>query len=86
MKESGAKINQGVKGDGNPLIMAAKYGHKDLVEYLIQNGADVNYELIGDETPLINASEHGHLDIVKLLIAKGADVNKSSRDGFFLYG
>ena len=65
----------GVIGDGNPLIMASREGHRAIVEILLDGGADVNRGVFGDENALINASWQGHLDVVRLLVDWGADVN-----------
>ena len=68
--------------DGNPLIMASKNGHLEVVKFLVDAGADVNVYVSGDETPLIGASWNGHLDVVKYLIDEGADINKTVRDSY----
>lgn len=57
------------------LHLAAKNGHADVVNALIQNGANVNAKDYFKSTPLLNAARNGHIDTVKVLIAKRADVN-----------
>ncbi len=68
-------MNQAAPGDGNPLIMAAAYGHLELASLLVRHGADVNGIVYGDETPLINAARSNRLEVARYLIAQGADVN-----------
>jgi ankyrin repeat protein len=64
-----------VPGDGNPLIMAAREGHKEVVALLLDRGANINQVVPEDENALIQASAEGELEVVQLLIARGADVN-----------
>ena len=54
---------------------AAKYGHNEIAELLIENGADVSAKSLKGLTPLHYAAANGHKEIAELLIAKGADVN-----------
>jgi beta-lactamase regulating signal transducer with metallopeptidase domain len=73
--EEGADVNYHLRGDGTPLVIASRFGSREVVEFLIEHGADVNKAAPGDGNPLIMASAFGHLDIVTLLISRGADVN-----------
>ncbi len=73
--EAGADVNYYLAGDGTPLVIAARFGARDMVEYLVAHGADVNKAAQGDGNPLIMASMHGHLNVVEYLVAYGADVN-----------
>jgi len=73
--EAGADVNYYLAGDGTPLVIASRFGSRDMVEYLVAHGADVNQAAQGDGNPLIMASMHGHLNIVEYLVAYGADVN-----------
>ena len=57
------------------LIHAAKYGHIDLVRFLIAQGADVNMGNILGDTALSLAVAWGHKNIVQLLLEHDADVN-----------
>jgi ankyrin repeat protein len=72
------------------LIIASKYGNKDIVAYLIEKGIDINQQnkkeeeeenkdekLLMDSTALTAASENGHKEVVQLLLDnKDIDVNK----------
>lgn len=60
-------------GPGEPLKMAAYYGHFEIVKYLIENGADTSFEII--RTTLFRAISHdpyhqhsSDLDMVKYLL------------------
>jgi ankyrin repeat protein/beta-lactamase regulating signal transducer with metallopeptidase domain len=72
---AGADINTPVRGDGAPLILAARSGNKSLVRRLLASGADVDLGSRGDGNPLINAAARGDLYIVKQLVEHGANVN-----------
>ena len=64
-----------------PLLWAAGFGHKGVVEMLITKGADVNAKAEGGWTPLHYATGGNDKEIVELLIAKGADLNAKDVDG-----
>jgi ankyrin repeat protein len=61
--------------DGELVLgVAAGYGQKEVVRYLLQSGADINgMDNIG--TPLHWAARKGQTDMVRFLISKGADVS-----------
>ena len=60
------------------LHIAAKNGHKALVEYLISKGAEID-ALDGDmKTPLQLATKKGHIEVVQTLLSKGADQEKEN--------
>ena len=73
--DHGADVNLAVRGDGNPLIMAAREGHLPIVQLLLDRGASVDQVVPDDENALIQASSEGRLEVVRLLLAKGADVH-----------
>ena len=60
---------------------AARYGHKEIAELLIDKGADVNAKTESGRNPLHSAAMEGHKEIAELLITKGADVNAKDEDG-----
>uniref|UniRef100_A0A8C6P078 Protein fem-1 homolog C n=1 Tax=Nothobranchius furzeri TaxID=105023 RepID=A0A8C6P078_NOTFU len=78
----------GEKTNGaTPLLMAARYGHLDLVEYLlecccapVEIGGSVNFdgETIEGAPPLWAASAAGHLKVVQSLLGHGASVNSTT--------
>uniref|UniRef100_A0A668TNX0 Ankyrin 2a, neuronal n=1 Tax=Oreochromis aureus TaxID=47969 RepID=A0A668TNX0_OREAU len=66
----------------NALHLAAKEGHKELVEELLQRGASVDSSTKKGNTALHIASLAGQKEVVKLLVSRGADVNSQSQNGF----
>ncbi len=54
------------------LIYAATKGHKDIVQYLLENGADVNKKDFYNMTPLSYAKSNDGQNVVKLLKQYGA--------------
>ena len=64
-----------------PLFRAVSYGHKEIVELIINKGAEVNARGKDNRTPLFWAAGYGHKDINELLIAKDVEVNTKSNDG-----
>jgi uncharacterized protein len=55
-----------------PLGMASRWGHIEMVDYLLQKGADLNKAGASWATPLAWAQKKGHFDIEKLLVKRGA--------------
>jgi uncharacterized protein len=79
----GADINAvATNGSGyNALTGAVASGHKEIVQWLLENGANANYRYGPGYSPLLTAAANGHLEIVKLLLAHGADVQATTNDG-----
>ena len=65
----------------NALVVAARSGHVNVVEVLVEAGADVNQSDERGRIALIEASEWHNDHIVKYLIGAGADVNVPDRTG-----
>jgi len=63
------------------LVLAARYGHADVVQFLLDNSVDVNTRDSREYTALIAAAEGGYHDVVKKLIAADADVNAKTLSG-----
>lgn len=55
-----------------PLGMAARWGHTEMVEYLLKQGADPNKSGAAWSAPLAWAKKKGHTDIEKMLKDAGA--------------
>ena len=60
-----------------PLMLAAKNGHLEVVQYLHQHGANITIKDSHQFNALYYAADNGHIDVVKYLIANGAksDIN-----------
>lgn len=65
----------------SPLKVAAFWGHRGLVQLLIQSGAKVDIKNHNGCTPLMYAAKHGRSKIVKLLIQNGANINAENNSG-----
>jgi ankyrin repeat protein len=81
---TGFLLNQGAdpnlaaqKGGDTPLILAARIGFDDAVQWLIGLGAKVDGTNKMGETALITAVQQRQTRIVQILLAAGADPDKS---------
>ena len=63
----------------NPIYYAARDGHLNLCELLVEKGTDVNLEDKYGQTCIFYAIREGHYDIVDFLIKHGANVNKNDK-------
>ena len=84
-----ADINARDKNGFTPLMLAAQYGHTEVVQALIDGGALVNLKadsVEGDHwTALmlaVSSLYNGNADIVRILIKAGADVNATATGGY----
>ena len=62
-----------------PLIRAAYYGRRAIVELLLRYNVPIDDKSNGDSTALHQAMEGGHVEVGRLLVRAGADIN--ARDG-----
>jgi ankyrin repeat protein len=62
------------------LADAAKHGHLNIVQFLVEKGANVNVS-VEDGTPLILAAAAGRGDVVGYLLEKGANFHMEDEDG-----
>ncbi|GAB3678336.1 ankyrin repeat domain-containing protein [Salinisphaera aquimarina] len=74
----GADIHRADEHGNTPLLMAARAGHRPMVDYLLTLGADIEARNDHGRTPLYQAVAGGHADCVRLLLARGADPNRSA--------
>ncbi|OCL03238.1 ankyrin, partial [Glonium stellatum] len=72
----GSNPNAISRSGQTPLHHAAKNGHNEVVQLLLQHKATI--DCIDEEgaTPLHRASEAGHASTMKLLLAAGADKDR----------
>ena len=81
--EHGADVNFRGPGGFNALNAAARNGHLEVVQYLVEHGAVIDQsDNHLHKTALLAASFQRHFDIVKYLVEKGANVNAQSFNGF----
>jgi ankyrin repeat protein len=72
----------GVQGGFTPLHYAARQGHIEAAELLLDGGADVDHVSGGDQSsPLLVATINGNYDLALMLVERGADPNVVSDDG-----
>ncbi|MBV5330769.1 MAG: ankyrin repeat domain-containing protein [Chlorobium sp.] len=66
------EVEECYEKEETPLAVASKYGHLEIVKYLLSAGA--NCKNTGLAVPLTLACEKGYLTIVKALLAAGANI------------
>jgi ankyrin repeat protein len=72
----------GVQGGFTALHYAARQGHIEAVDMLLEGGADIDHPSGGDQsTPLLVATINGNYDLAMDLLQRGADPNLVSDDG-----
>lgn len=65
-----------------PLAVAAVYGHRKVIDRLVELGADVNHRDRNGKTPLMKACIRGFSEIVEHLVVKhGATLEERDTDG-----
>ncbi len=66
----------GIQGGLTPLLLAAREGHIEAIEALIDAGADINQLSKGTKTSaILIATMNGRYDLAKVLLDRGADPN-----------
>ncbi len=72
----------GTHGGLSALLLAAREGHVESAEALLDAGADIDGLGAGDHmSPMLLAATNGHFDLVKQLLEWGADPNLASDAG-----
>ncbi|XP_065169700.1 myotrophin [Atheta coriaria] len=80
VEKKAVNVNQEIDGRP-PILYAADYGQKAVIEYLITAGANVNSKDKHGITAILAAIWEGHKECVKLLIEKGACKDGVAPDG-----
>jgi len=69
----GAKINViDEEYQSTPLGMAVRWGHAEMVDYLLRQGADPNMSGAPWSTPLAWSKKKGHAELERILVDRGA--------------
>ena len=74
-------IDEMIRQDQSPVLMACENNNEDLLKYLWENGFDLNQGDDNGITPLLVACERGYRNLVEYLVRHGADVNQGDNDG-----
>lgn len=78
LTEQGTFLTEGGGGFW-AVLKAARNGHRDLVNLLLDMGVDVNAKSVAGQTVLMGASAAGNAGMVRLLLKRGADVNARNK-------
>lgn len=82
-KKHSIPLNLDIVNGTIPLLYAAaKDGHIDICEYLLQLGAKVDIKIEDGSMPLHIACKNYHFSVVKILVKYRADVNACTNDQF----
>lgn len=76
-----AQVELGGEKSWRPLFSAAGWGHRAVVELLLEHGADVNGRSLHGHTAMHAAVGNDHTGIITLLLDRGADINVQTHDG-----
>ena len=64
-----------LKSGDTPIIVAARHGHRDLMNFLILRGVDIEQRNKDLKRALHEAAANSHLDCVKLLLSQNAEID-----------
>lgn len=81
-KKSTCDINAADKGGATPLHFAARYGHSDMVSYLLGKSADMLKADDCGRTVLHRACEYDNKDVAKIFLDEGMDINVTDNYGW----
>ncbi len=70
-----------IDSEGLDLILAARYGHENVVRILLDRGVDIDHQDELGTSALIAVAAEPHTAILKLLLKRGADVHLGTNDG-----
>lgn len=72
--KKGVDINGKNRARWTALAYAVKFGHNDIIKFLVENGADVNQTVNTGSSPLYIALNEGKYDIADYLLKHNANV------------
>lgn len=78
--EKGVSVNETDSVGFLPIHYACKYGHKDIVQHLLDQGSDPGTYITG-KNPVEVAAKSGHVSIIRILAKNGSDVNDAGTNG-----
>lgn len=64
----------------SPLWLAARRGHREVVDILLDHGADIEIRSPVGLTPLAIAAREGQCEVIKVLLDRGANLATHTRD------
>ena len=77
-------INYVYKKSGDtPLILASRYGHENIVSFLLENSAEIEHHNIDGKTALHDAAQNESISCVKVLLSHGALVDVLKRADWY---
>lgn len=80
-------VNQGVRANGEILLLAMEMCKFDLAKQFILDGADINYHYpltknyADGMTALLHACKNDNLELVMMLVERGANINIRDKSG-----
>lgn len=78
LHKNGARLHSQDHEMRSPMHIAACYGQKDVIAYLLEHGAPLDPLDFNGETPLFQAIQRQHFDIAELLRGKGATIRATN--------
>jgi ankyrin repeat protein len=81
MISEGEDIHQFKSSGYLPLHRAARYGHKEIIDYFIENGLEKNIRDNSGQNLIHSAAFGGQYELVKHLVNLGVDINAQTKRG-----